>query len=353
MKYIVSILLTLAILVLPASSLVVAPTASAQGYSGFPTISIVSVVADEAVTFRAQNLPPNDTFNVLMNYMGTRGRNGWRVASFDTGRGGNQTYTVDIPSQLEGEYQIAIRIQSPTSRYFAYNWFYNSTRGQVGGPTDPGDDDDDGVYRGFPTFSIVSVVRNESVTIRARNLPPNDTFDVLMNWMGTRGRRGVVVGEIDTGEGGSGTFTFDIPARFAGEYQIAIRIQSPTSRYFAYNWFYNSTAGGGTGGGGTTTGYRGFPRTQIVSVSRNESVTVRFTNLPPRDEFRVTMGRIGTRGVNGIKVGTIDTQAGDTQTLTFNIPEALQGQARIAIRIESKTGSGYFAYDWFYNRDAE
>ncbi len=351
MKYIVSILLALAILALPASSLVVAPTASAQGYSGFPTISIVSVVRDEAVTIRAHNLPANDSFNVLMNFMGTRGRNGWRVASFETGRGGSQTYTVDIPSQLVGEYQIAIRIQSPTSRYFAYNWFYNDTRGQVGGPDDPDDDPDDG-YAGFPTFSIVSVVRNESVTIRARNLPAGDTFDVLMNYMGTRGRRGVEVGAIETGEGGSGTFTFDIPARFAGEYQIAIRIQSPTSGYFAFNWFYNSTAGGGTGGGGTP-GYAGFPRSQIVSVSRNESVTVRFTNLPPRDEFRVRMGRIGTRGVNGVKVGSIDTQAGDTQTLTFEIPASLQGQSRIAIRIESKTGSGYFAYDWFYNQDAE
>jgi hypothetical protein len=36
--------------------------------------------------------------------------------------------------------------------------------------------------------------------------------------------------------------------------------------------------------------------------------------------------------------------------MTFSIPSDLRGLTRIAIRIESKTGSGYFAYNWFFNR---
>jgi hypothetical protein len=346
MKYLISILLTLAILALPVSSLVVSPTASAQGYSGFPTITIVSVVRNESVTITANNLPPNDSFKVLMNYMGTRGQNGWQVGTFNSGGGGNQTYSYNIPSQLVGEYQIAIRIQSTTgSGFFAYNWFYNDTSGQTGGPSQPPPASG---YSGYPTISIVSVVRDESVTIKTNNMPPNDTFQVLMNYMGTRGQNGWNVGSINSGEGGSATYTFNIPSQLVGQYQIAIRIQSPTSGYFAFNWFYNNTSGGATGGGGIP-GYSGFPSIGIASVVKDTSVTVKLTNLPPNDEFRVQMGAFGTKGVNGIKVGSVDTTLGATQTLTFNIPEQLYGRAQIAIRIESKTGSGYFAYNWFYN----
>ena len=76
-------------------------------------------------------------------------------------------------------------------------------------------------YSGHPTISIVSVDRDNSVTIRARNLPPDDDFRVRMNWMGTRGIGGTIVDEFGTGNGGTQTFTFDIPSKFHGERQIA------------------------------------------------------------------------------------------------------------------------------------
>jgi hypothetical protein len=62
------------------------------------------------------------------------------------------------------------------------------------------------------------------------------------------------------------------------------------------------------------------------------------------------MGRYGTRGRNGIVVESFETGDGGNQTMTFNIPSDLRGRARIAIRIESKSGSGYFAFNWFFNR---
>jgi hypothetical protein len=64
---------------------------------------------------------------VTMGAMGTRGINGIKVKTTDSGKGGTKTLTYDIPSSLRGSYQIAIRMQSPTSGYFAYNWFYNNT----------------------------------------------------------------------------------------------------------------------------------------------------------------------------------------------------------------------------------
>ncbi|MEJ2707979.1 MAG: hypothetical protein P8074_10245 [Anaerolineales bacterium] len=217
-------------------------TTPSTGYSGYPTFSIQAVVRDKTVTVRTNNLPANQDFKVLMGPMGTRGINGYQVTTFDTGSGGAQTLTFDIPSQLAGSYQISIRMQSISgSGLFAYNWFYNNTTGSGtgGGTTTPPST----VYSGFPTFSIQSVVRNQTVTVRTHNLPPNETFKVLMGPMGTRGINGYQVTTFDTGSGGAQTLTFDIPSQLAGSYQISIRMQSISgSGLFAYNWFYNNTA---------------------------------------------------------------------------------------------------------------
>lgn len=208
-------------------------------------------------------------------------------------------------------------------------------------------------YSGYPTFSILSVVKDTSVKIRTYNLPPNDTFVVKMNFMGTRGRNGVEVGVLNTGAGGAQTLEYLIPASLQGEYQIAIRLQSTSgSGYFAYNWFYNNTAAK-PGGGSPGKGYVGYPTLKILSVVKDTSVTVRINNLPKNDEFKVLMGVMGTRGVGGYKVIAFDTLTGGSQTHTFTIPAELVGKRQIAIRIQSKSGSGYYAYNWFYNRTAK
>jgi hypothetical protein len=202
----------------------------------------------------------------------------------------------------------------------------------------------------IPTFSIVNVVVDSTVTIRTYNFPANKSFDVLMNYMGTRGVNGIRVATINSGAGGSFTATFNIPVALQGQYKIAIRLQNNTgSGYYAYNWFYNNTTGGTGGVIPPATGYYGFPTFHIAAVVRNQTVTIVTHNLPPSDQFKVLMGPMGTRGVNGIYVTSFDTGAGGQQTLTFNIPAELTGSYRIAIRLQSVSGSGYFAYNWFYN----
>ena len=98
------------------------------------------------------------------------------------------------------------------------------------------------VYKGFPTFSISAVVKDQTVTIQGYNFPANDKFTVTMGAYGTQGIGGVVIETTDSGAGGSLTKTYKIPASLAGSKRIAIRLQSPSSGYFAYNWFYNNTA---------------------------------------------------------------------------------------------------------------
>lgn len=344
MKRLFSLLIALTLL------LAMYTPAAAGGAKIIPTFAIVNVVTDASVTIQTHNFPAHDNFDVLMNYIGTRGVGGIKVATIGSGSGGSFTATFNIPNTLKGQYQIAIRLQSNTgSGYYAYNWFYNNPAGKPGGCPPGGCGCPlGGCYYEIPTFSITGVVQDKNVTIQTHNFPKNDSFDVLMNYMGTRGVGGLKVATVNSDGGGSLTFTFDIPDFLKGQYKIAIRLQSNTgSGYYAYNWFFNNTTGN-TGGGGIP-GYLGYPTFWISKVTRDVNVTIVTSNLPPNDKFQVLMGPIGTRGINGIPVQTIDSGAGGTQTLTFNIPAQLASSYQISIRLQSITGTGYYAYNWFYN----
>ena len=229
--------LTVRVLICMVFLLSITYPAMASGYLGYPYFYISAVVSDQTVTIQAYNFPANDTFRVTMGYYGSYGIGGVVVGFTDTGKGGSFTATYSIPSTLTGQYRIAIRLQSPTSGYYAYNWFYNNTTGSSATPSP----DPISTYTGYPYFFIDSVVGDQSVTINAYNFPGNDTFSVTMGPYGSFGIGGITVGSTATGTGGAFTTTYQIPDQLEGSYRIAIRLFSPTTGYFAYNWFYNNT----------------------------------------------------------------------------------------------------------------
>ena len=94
----------------------------------------------------------------------------------------------------------------------------------------------------IPTFSIVSVEQNQTITIQTYNFPTHATFEALMGGMGTGGVNGILAGTIETGNKSSFVVTFVIPPALYGRSQIAIRLERPGSKYYAYNWFYNRNA---------------------------------------------------------------------------------------------------------------
>ena len=166
-----------------------------------------------------------------MGKIGTKGIGGVLVTTINSGEGGAFSETFEIPEDLAGDYQIAIRLQTEDGYFYAYNWFYNNTSGVE--PT-PG-------YSGIPTFTITAVVKDDSVTIETNNFPADRDFTVLMGAMGTKGVDGILVTTINSGEGGAFSETFEIPEDLIGDYQIAIRLESTTGGFYAYNWFYNVT----------------------------------------------------------------------------------------------------------------
>lgn len=321
----------------------VAPAAMPQT---IPTFAITDVVEDTSVTIQAINFPPSEDFEVHMNFYGTLGIGGTIVDTVNSGTGAF-TATFNVPAVFHGQERVAIRLESTTSVYYAYNWFYNNTTGggAIGaGGIPPG-------YTGYPTFGVTDVNVDTDVTIQGLNFPAGDTFNVRMNYYGTLGVAGHIVETITINPDGSlPDSTYDIPAFLHGEYQIAIRLESPTSGYYAYNWFYNNTTSGSTGGGGIVPpSYSGYPTFSIAAVTQNQAVQISPLNFVPGDTYEVRMNYYGTAGYGGTVTDTI-TVAGDGSLpdITYAIPAFLHGQYQIAIQLYSPT-TGYYAYNWFYN----
>jgi len=92
---------------------------------------------------------------------------------------------------------------------------------------------------GVPIITITAVVRDQTVTIAAKNFPSNQKFEVRMGAYGTLGIGGILVGSSNSGNGAF-TATYTIPAGLKNSSQIAIRLDGPQG-YYSYNWFWNNS----------------------------------------------------------------------------------------------------------------
>lgn len=55
----------------------------------------------------------------------------------------------------------------------------------------------------IPTITIKGVTEDEKVTVTTENFPAEKDFEIRMGLMGTKGVDGILVGTINSGEGGS------------------------------------------------------------------------------------------------------------------------------------------------------
>lgn len=229
---------------------------SANSHSVVPTMSVVSVDSDNTVTIMTYYFPPNEQFTVRMGPYGGLGLDGTVVATTDSGAGGTFQATYTIPDYLKGQGRIAIRMDNPNGYFYSYTWFTN--RADVAPTYTPYNYTSYNWYYPYnynyssnyysyyypypaPTFTITSVARDSTVTIKTSNFPANEKFTVRMGSIGTKALNGIVVGTTDTGDGGSFEATYNIPDGLKGLYQISIRMDSSTYFYYSYNWFYNNS----------------------------------------------------------------------------------------------------------------
>ncbi len=199
--------------------------------------AVIGVVEDTTVTIQTALFPDNMLYTAEIGCPSC-GVATVAVADVDSDKGGVIKKVFDIPEAFAGVNRLWVRLTQVNNSDYRQVAFNNSTVYYPGGLVQP----QPGKSKWIPTISIVSVVRNNSVTFRTYNYPAGRTFDVLMGPMGTRGVHGYFVGSFNSGDGGSMTVTFNIPPEMYGARQIAIRSQSRTGGYFSYNWFYNNTA---------------------------------------------------------------------------------------------------------------
>ncbi len=307
-----------------------------------PTTSIQGVTANDKVTIVTYNFPANLDFEVRMGLFGTKGVDGILIGTVNSGEGGSLKLTFPIPPALYPESLIAIRLESAWGGYYAYDWFYNTDYGNHTGGVELED-----VALGA-AIAATSVISGETVSVKATNLPANEDFTVLMGVYGTQGIGGIEVGTVNAGSTGTVSETFEIPPSLADDEKIAIRYESDDSSLVLYTWFQNFVGASGGMGGVTTPYYTGIPTISILDVNEDEDVTIQTYNYPANKEFMVLMGKIGTRGVGGILVTTINSGAGGSFEKTFDIPEELHGDYQIAIRLQT-ADNVFYSYDWFYN----
>jgi hypothetical protein len=93
------------------------------------------------------------------------------------------------------------------------------------------------------------------------------------------------------------------------------------------------------------------PTFVVTGVTRNKQVSIATRDFPPFQDFKVTMGKMYTKGIDGIEVGETYSGSGGSFKATYTIPKQLRGLDRIAIRLESS--SGYYSYNWFYNNTTQ
>jgi hypothetical protein len=114
----------------------------------------------------------------------------------------------------------------------------------VGQPNAPVCTHGNGVWNpfGIPRFWIAAVEGGKTVTILTENFPPGHDFEVRMGNYGTAAVGGTVVTSTNSCNGGAFRMTYTIPDGLKANYMIAIRMDNYTGGYYAYNYFYNTTA---------------------------------------------------------------------------------------------------------------
>jgi hypothetical protein len=184
--------------------------------------------------------------------------------------------------------------------------------------------------------SALSVEEDQYVTLQGKKLVANSRYSVYLSKFGAYPSGAIFMGSVLTNKYGAFTRTYNIPGKLVDIAKIAINLSN--GRDATSNWFINATAEGNTGGEGAPA----FSFS-ISSVEEDEWVKIRTSNLPANVTFDVLMGKSGSKGVNGIKVGTLADDDGGSVRATFDIPSQLQGRSKLDIRLENKSlGISYY-----------
>lgn len=191
-------------------------------------------------------------------------------------------------------------------------------------------------------FDILSVVEDQSVTIRTRDFPARTKFTVLMGLATRKAADGVEAAVFDSGAGGVVEATFPIPEQLKGTRIIGVRIESVDGYFTAYNWFFNRTQAS------LVPDEKIVPSLAFSEVKKNQTVTVEASNLPPLTFFRVRVGPHYTFYRDYVTADTVQSDQNGSARFTIALGKNVQNADYIAVRLD---GGGRYVYAAFSNVD--
>ncbi|MCB2180181.1 hypothetical protein KQH54_03565 [bacterium] len=331
-----------------------------------PKFWIKDVVRGESVTIGISGMPDGKTFQVHLVKPGTDFRSVQKVGTISYLRGENFTVTFKIPKELHSETHISIFVWDPIENNLGYDIFanetgYNSNMLMSFTP----------VHRSSSQSAgkSVEIFNGPTLWIEDKGFP--NSFNIVFDDFTGEGSYTVFIGSnnssfqnIIVGYAGEQpvekfTKTYDIPDELKSFDELKVVVVNAFngnsgSMAFRYQEGYPSVVPYGaytTSYLSSATSYtKATPYTSILNVVPDQEVTLQVFNLPADKEFIVTMGPLGSRGVNGYVIGTQSSGEGGSFIVTYPIPPQLYGSDMIAIRLESTT-SGHFAYDYFKNAE--
>ena len=241
------------------SSTATAYSSNSAGASAGPTpfTVVTNVVENQTVTLNAYNFKADDELLVTIGLAGTYGIGGISVGVQETGETGNFTATYPIPQEFQGQYTLSIRLESYNSQHYAFDWFNNDSGFSVpdttaqtsttSGTTTPAvaatpipSNNVIKIPGVYPSFAIGAITPNSEIQIIPANFTGNDIYVVTMGPFGSYGKNGFVSTTLTTDANGvlSAT-TVPIPVGAHIYDTIHVRLESPLSGYYAYNFFTN------------------------------------------------------------------------------------------------------------------
>jgi len=188
-----------------------------------------------------------------------------------------------------------------------------------------------------------SVKEDTSVTLVGRYLTASTRYTIYLNRYGADASKAILTGWASTDKFGAFQITYTVPKKLIDVPMLSVSIYSKAGDS-ASNWFVNATAEGNTGGiGAPSIGIN------IQSVKKDQTVKIQATNLIANVTYNVYIGKVGSKGVGGVLVGTLMSEKGGSLKATMEIPGKVQGKAQFDIRIESQR-LGMYVYQTVSNK---
>jgi hypothetical protein len=174
-----------------------------------------------------------------------------------------------------------------------------------------------------------SVREDRYATLVGKNLVANMRYSVYLSRIGVHSTQSILVGSVYTDKYGAFTGTFNLPKKLVDRAKIYIYLTNGRGDSVT-NWFINATAKGSTGGVGMAA-----ISLKVTEVKKSQ-VQIKATNLPANVPFSVYIGKAGSKGIGGTKVGVIMDDDGGGVKGAFDIPSSMVDRSKLDIRLEYK-----------------